>query len=123
MLPIGNRIGIYTFLYGVRSIYSRICYPSFLVVLIYVHLVQQMNFRCSSQLVVLLSPQPTPSNRFRAEGLNPYLEYELDVSALNEFTMLNLPLIFDPGFGRDVLVRTLEGGLLVCMCVCVCVCV
>ena len=93
------------------------------MVLIYVHLVQQMNFRCSSQLVVLLSPQPTPSNRFRAEGLNPYLEYELDVSALNEFTMLNLPLIFDPGFGRDVIVRTLEGGMLVCMCVCVCMCV
>jgi len=73
-----------------------------------------------SQLVVLPSPQPTTMNQFRAEGLNPYLEYELDVSALNEFTMLNQPLVFDPGFGRDARVRTLEGGMLVCvLCVCV----
>ena len=69
------------------------------------------------------SPQPTTMNQFRAEGLKPYLEYELDVSALNEFTMLNQPLVFDPGFGRDAVVRTLEGGMLVCVCVCVCVCV
>jgi len=58
-------------------------------------------------------------NQFRAEGLNPYLEYELDVSALNEFTILVQPPIFDPGFGRDAVIRTLEGGMLVCVCVCV----
>jgi len=59
-------------------------------------------------------------NQFRAEGLNPYLEYELDVGATNEFTIPPLP--GDPGFGRDAVVRTLEGGRLVCVCVCVCVC-
>ena len=60
-------------------------------------------------------------NQFRAEGLNPYLPYDMDVSATNEFTILPTPS--DLGFGCDTIVRTLEGGMLVCVCVCVCVCV
>ena len=56
-------------------------------------------------------------NQFHAEGLNPYLEYELDISATNEFTIPPAP--GDPGFGRDAVVRTLEGGTYACVCVCV----
>ena len=95
-----------------------------------------LNNRCSSRYGCLqlisrsLHPptpppplQPTPMNLFRAEGLSPYLEYELSVSAMNEFTMLDFPLINDPLFGRVTDITTLEGGMLVCVCVCVCVCV
>ena len=88
-----------------------------------------MNFWCSSRyvgvcclLVVSLPPPPLPlqpssMNVFRAEGLSPYLEYEFFVSAMNEFTMLDLPLTFDPLFGRVARIRTLQGGMLACVCV------
>ena len=48
-------------------------------------------------------------NHFHAEDLIPYYEYELEVSAMNEFTVLSVP--HDLGFGRETAIRTLEGGV------------
>ena len=63
------------------------------------------------------------TTQFRAEGLSPYVDYEINIRAANEFTE------FVPGasgFGSgptmpNSRIRTLEGG--VCECVCVGGCV
>ena len=63
------------------------------------------------------------TTQFRAEGLSPYVDYDINIRAANEFTE------FEPGstgFGSgpttpNSRIRTLEGGVCVCVCVCACV--
>ena len=59
------------------------------------------------------------STQFRAEGLSPYLDYEFNIRAANEFTEFRFG--GTSGFGGPSRIRTLEGGMHVCVCVCVCV--
>ena len=55
------------------------------------------------------------STQFRAEGLSPYLDYEFNIRAANEFTEFQVGET--DGFGGPSRIRTLEGGMHVCGCV------
>ena len=50
------------------------------------------------------------STQFHAESLNPYLEYEINIRAANEFTEFQVGETV--GFGGPSRFRTLEGGML-----------
>ena len=57
------------------------------------------------------------TTQFRAEGLSPYVNYEINIRAANEFTEF---VLGNSGFGAgpttpNSRIRTLEGGVCVCV--------